>query len=104
MLSVATSLLAATALAQTAATMRGDGMKTDLLGNVYSTSGAGPGIVRITAPDAALPGFLNLPIYGGEPKRQICATNVAFGDSDFKSLYITACDVVYRIRLAVAGS
>jgi gluconolactonase len=82
----------------------GDGMKTDELGNVYSTSGAGPGIVRITAPDGALLGFLNLPIFGGEPKRQICATNVAFGDADGRSLYITACDDVYRIRLDVAGS
>lgn len=82
----------------------GDGMKTDVLGNVYSTSGAGPGIVRITAPGGTLLGLVNLPIYGGEPKRQICATNVAFGDRDRQSLYITACDVVYRIRLEVAGS
>lgn len=81
----------------------GDGMKTDTLGNVYSTSGAGPGIVRITAPDGTLLGLLNLPIDGSEPKRQICATNVAFGDRDRKSLYITACDVVYRISLEVAG-
>jgi gluconolactonase len=81
----------------------GDGMKVDTLGNVYSTSGAGPGIVRITAPTGTLLGYLNLPIVGGEPKRQICATNVAFGDLDAKSLYITACDHVYRIRLKVAG-
>lgn len=81
----------------------GDGMKTDVLGNVYSTSGAGPGVIRVTAPTGMLLGFLNLPVYGGEPKRQICATNVAFGDADGKSLYITACDNVYRIRLEVAG-
>jgi gluconolactonase len=81
----------------------GDGMKVDTLGNVYSTSGAGPGIVRITAPTGTLLGYLNLPIVGGEPKRQICATNVAFGDLDARSLYITACDHVYRIRLKVAG-
>jgi gluconolactonase len=81
----------------------GDGMKVDTLGNVYSTSGAGPGIVRITAPTGTLLGYLNLPIVGGEPKRQICATNVAFGDLDGKSLYVTACDHVYRIRLKVAG-
>jgi gluconolactonase len=81
----------------------GDGMKTDELGNVYSTSGAGPGIVRITAPTGTLLGYLNLPIYGGEPKRQICATNVAFGDRDAKSLFVTACDAVYRIRLKIAG-
>ena len=82
----------------------GDGMKTDELGNLYSTSGAGPGIVRITAPTGELLGYLHLPIDDREPKRQICATNVAFGDPDGRSLYITACDDVYRIGLAVAGS
>jgi gluconolactonase len=81
----------------------GDGMKVDTLGNVYSTSGAGPGIVRITSPAGTLLGYINLPIVGGEPKRQICATNVAFGDADGKGLYITACDAVYRIRMKVAG-
>ncbi len=82
----------------------GDGMKTDARGNLYSTNGAGPGVIRITAPTGTLLGYLNLPIYGGEPKRQICATNLAFGDADGKSLYISACDAVYRIRLAVAGT
>ncbi len=81
----------------------GDGLKTDAQGNVYSTNGAGPGVVRIIAPDGTTLGSLNLPIFGGEPKRQICATNVAFGDSDGKGLYITACDDVYRIRLLVPG-
>jgi gluconolactonase len=81
----------------------GDGMKVDQLGNVYSTSGAGPGIIRITSPAGTLLGFLNLPIAGVEPKRQICATNVAFGDVDGKGLYVTACDAVYRIRMKVAG-
>lgn len=82
----------------------GDGMKTDERGNLYSTNGAGPGVVRISAPDGSLLGLLNLPVYGGEPKRQICATNLAFGDPDGKSLYITACDDVYRIRLKVQGA
>lgn len=81
----------------------GDGIKVDRQGNVYSTSGAGPGIIRITAPTGTLLGYLNLPIYGGEPKRQICATNVAFGDADGQGLYVTACDVVYRIRLKAVG-
>jgi gluconolactonase len=81
----------------------GDGMKVDVEGNLYSTSGAGPGIVRITAPTGTLLGYLHLPIEGGEPKKQICATNVAFGDRDGKGLYITACDAVYRIRMNVAG-
>jgi gluconolactonase len=81
----------------------GDGLKTDDRGNVYSTNGAGPGVVRITAPDGTQLGTINLPIDGGEPKRQICATNVAFGDPDGRSLFITACDDVYRIRLGIPG-
>ena len=81
----------------------GDGMKTDLAGNIYSTGGAGPGHVRITSPDGKILGRIYLPVIGGEPKRQICATNVAFGDPDGKGLYITACEAVYRIRLKTAG-
>ena len=77
----------------------GDGMKTDLAGNLYSTSGGGPGVVRVTAPSGKLLGTINLPIYGGEPKRQICATNVAFGGTDGKSLFITGCDALYEVRL-----
>ena len=64
----------------------GDGMKVDTQGNVWSTGGAGPGIVRITAPTGKPLGLLHLPIVDDEPKRQICATNIAFGDADGKSL------------------
>ena len=81
----------------------GDGIKVDRQGNVYSASGGGPGVIRITAPDGRLLGYLNLPIHGGEPKRQICATNEAFGDADGRSLYVSACDAVYRIRLKAVG-
>jgi gluconolactonase len=81
----------------------GDGMKTDLAGNLYSTSGGGPGIVRVTAPSGKLLGTINLPVYGGEPKRQICATNVAFGGTDGRSLFIAACDALYELRLKVPG-
>jgi gluconolactonase len=80
-----------------------DGMKVDRMGNIYSSSGAGPGVIRITSPAGTLLGFLNLPIVGGqEPKRQICATNEAFG-GDGRDLYISACDVVYKIRLKTPG-
>ncbi len=81
----------------------GDGMKVDRKGNLYTTGGAGPGLVGITAPDGTLLGTLHLPVYGKEPKKQICATNLAFGDRDGKSLFITACDAVYRVRLKAAG-
>jgi gluconolactonase len=81
----------------------GDGMRADSAGNIYSTNGAGPGIVRVTSPDGRFLGSINLPIVGGEPKRQICATNVAFGDADARTLYIAACDAVYRVRLNIPG-
>ena len=81
-----------------------DGMKVDQHGNLYTTSGAGPGEVRITAPDGKRLGVLELPMPDGEPATQICATNVAFGDPDGRTLYITACEHVYRIRLKVAGT
>jgi gluconolactonase len=81
----------------------GDGMKVDKAGNVYSTSGGGPGVIRITSPGGKLLGFLNLPIYGGEPKKQICATNVAFGGPGGHDLFIAACDDVFRIRLRSTG-
>jgi gluconolactonase len=80
-----------------------DGMKVDRLGNLYTTSGAGPGEVRITSPDGKRLGSLELPVPAGEPQAQVCATNVAFGDNDSRTLYITACEHVYRIRLRVAG-
>ncbi len=80
-----------------------DGMKIDKKGNIYSTSGAGPGVIRITSPEGKLLGFLNLPIVGDrEPKQQICATNLAFG-GDGRDLYVSACDAVYKIRLETPG-
>lgn len=81
----------------------GDGMRVDSEGNIYSTSGGGPGIVRVTSPSGRFLGSINLPIIGGEPKTQICATNVAFGGRDAKTLYIAACDAVYKVRLKVPG-
>ena len=82
----------------------GDGQKTDKAGNVYATSGAGPGIVRITSPEGRLLGTINLPIYGGEPKKQICATNEAFGGPDGKTLFIAACDAVFTIEIKTPGT
>jgi gluconolactonase len=80
-----------------------DGMKTDNQGNLYSTGGAGPGAVRISSPEGKHLGTLHLPISNAEPRQQICATNVAFGDADGKSLFITACTALYRIRVRVPG-
>jgi hypothetical protein len=58
--------------------------------------------VRITSPDGKLLGYLNLPIVSGEPKRQICATNVAFG-GNCRDLYVAGCDAVYKIQLKTPG-
>jgi len=59
--------------------------------------------VRVTSPAGKLLGTINLPILGAEPKKQICSTNVAFGDNDARTLYIAGCDAVYKIRLKVPG-
>ena len=81
----------------------GDGIKVDTKGNVFSASGGGRGVIRITSPQGKFLGSLNLPIYGGEPKKQICATNQAFGGPDGRTLFITACDAVYKIRMKTTG-
>jgi gluconolactonase len=80
-----------------------DGLKVDANGNVFSTTGAGPGEVRITSANGTRLGTLKLPQPPGEPREQICATNVGFGDADGKGLYITACTHVYHIRLNSPG-
>jgi gluconolactonase len=81
----------------------GDGQKTDKAGNLFSAGGAGPGIIRITSPEGKLLGTINLPIYSGEPKKQICATNEAFGGPDGKTLFIAGCDAVFTIPLKTQG-
>ena len=68
-----------------------DGLKVDLQGNVYST---GPGGVWIFSPDGKLLGKISVPE---------TATNVAWGESDGKTLYITGSTSLYRIRLKIAG-
>ncbi len=68
-----------------------DGLKVDLEGNVYST---GPGGVWIFSRDGKLLGKISVPE---------TATNLAWGESDRKTLYITASKSLYRIRLKIAG-
>lgn len=68
-----------------------DGMKVDLQGNVYST---GPGGVWIFSPSGDFLGAIAVPE---------ATTNLAWGDSDYKTLYITAGNSLYSIRLKVAG-
>ena len=81
----------------------GDGMKTDAQGNLYST-GPLTGTVRITSRAGKLLGVLHLSKAGDrEPSKLICASALAFGGDDAKTLYITACDDVYAIRLKSPG-
>jgi gluconolactonase len=64
-----------------------DGMKVDGAGNVFA---CGPGGVWILSPAGERLGLLRLP---ENPH------NLAWGDSDGRTLYITALTGVYRIRL-----
>ena len=68
-----------------------DGMKVDSKGNVYCT---GPGGIHVISPAGKLLGKLK--IHGH-------CTNMAWGDSDWQSLYVTTFNNVYRTRLKVAG-
>jgi gluconolactonase len=82
----------------------GDGMKTDRRGNLYSTD-ALPGTVRITSPTGRLLGLLHLPTLGdAEPRKTTCASSLAFGGDDAKTLYITACEYIYAIQLEAPGA
>ncbi|MGB3760026.1 MAG: SMP-30/gluconolactonase/LRE family protein [Rivularia sp. (in: cyanobacteria)] len=68
-----------------------DGMKVDSKGNIYCT---GSGGVWIFSPDGKLLDKINVPEN---------ATNLAWGNKDYKTLYITAGNSVYRIPLNVVG-
>lgn len=68
-----------------------DGIRVDKKGNVY---GAGPGGVWVISPDGKHLATINVPEV---------VSNVAWGDADGKSLYITASTSLYRIKLSVAG-
>ena len=68
-----------------------DGLKVDEAGNVYA---CGPGGVWIIAPTGERLGLLRLP---EDPH------NLAWGEDDRRTLYITALTGVYRIRLDVPG-
>ena len=69
-----------------------DGMKVDQEGNLYLT---GPGGVWILAPSGE--------IFGVIRTRQEPA-NLAWGGDDRKTLFMTAPNEVYRIRLGVPGA
>jgi len=68
-----------------------DGIRVDKKGNIY---GSGPGGVWIISPEGKHIGTIQV------PER---VANVAWGDKDDKTLYITASTSVYRIKLKIPG-
>ncbi|MAG34721.1 MAG: gluconolactonase [Dehalococcoidia bacterium] len=68
-----------------------DGMKADVEGNLYCT---GPGGTWVYTPEGTLLGRIITP---EQP------ANLAFGDSDWQTLFLTAQTSVYRVRVAVPG-
>lgn len=68
-----------------------DGIKVDQAGNVYV---CGPGGLWVLSSEGQRLGLLKLP---EDPH------NIAWGDADGRTLYITALGSVYRIRLNVPG-
>jgi len=68
-----------------------DGMKVDIEGNVYCT---GPGGLHVIGPDGKLLGRIRIPDH---------CTNMAWGDADWRSLYITTYSSVFRTRVNVPG-
>jgi gluconolactonase len=68
-----------------------DGIRVDEKGNIY---GSGPGGVWIISPEGKHLGTIKVPEV---------VSNVAWGDKDGRTLYITASTSVYRIKLNIAG-
>ena len=68
-----------------------DGIKVDQQGNIYVSA---PGGVWILSPAGKALGRIVPPEHDA---------NLAFGDADGKSLYLTASTGLYRIRVNVAG-
>lgn len=68
-----------------------DGLKVDQEGNVYST---GPGGLWIISPEGKQLGLIKGP---EDPH------NMAWGDDDGKTLYVTALTGIYRLRMNIAG-
>jgi len=68
-----------------------DGLKVDSAGNVWTT---GPGGIIIISPSGKTLGRIQTPS---------TATNMAFGERDYKSLFIVSGATVYRLRTVIKG-
>lgn len=69
-----------------------DGMKMDTEGNIYC---CGPGGIHVFDPQATCLGVIIIPEY---------TANFCFGESDFRSLFVTASSSIYRLRVKVSGT
>jgi gluconolactonase len=68
-----------------------DGLKVDSRGNVWMT---GPGGIIVIDPTGKMIGRIQLPAG---------STNIAFGDADYKSIFLTSGANIYRIKTKVKG-
>jgi gluconolactonase len=68
-----------------------DGLKVDSAGNLYV---CGPGGIWVLSAEGERLGLLELP---EDPH------NLAWGDADARTLYVTALTSVYRMRLGIPG-
>jgi len=68
-----------------------DGVRTDEKGNIYVAAKA----LYVYSPQAQLIGHIELPE---------TPSNLAFGDGDLQTLFITARSTLYRVRIGVKGS
>lgn len=68
-----------------------DGLKVAADGTIFCT---GPGGIFVCTPDGAALGRIRIPEV---------AANLAWGDEDAQTLYITASDKLYRLRTQVTG-
>ncbi len=68
-----------------------DGMKVDIEGNVYCT---GPGGIHIIDPNGKLLGRLKIPGH---------STNMAWGGDDWRFLFVTTFNSVYRTQMKIPG-
>ena len=68
-----------------------DGMKVDVEGNVYCT---GPAGIHVIDPKGNLLGRIKIPTH---------TTNMNWGDSDWRTLFIISRSCVYRVRLGIPG-
>ena len=69
-----------------------DGMKVDTVGHIYC---CGPGGIHVLTSQGHRIARIRFP-------EKSC--NFAFGDADHRTLYVTACTSVYRMRLSVPGT